>query len=146
MNKAERYQEQIELQEEIQRVANINVVTCGNCGSVMLHRIKSLSIDDDEKYITCPECNFNSEPCDFPDYNYEGMPVPDEVELVKEGLPSTDISIDDVTQVALDLKMNPTLAQLQEVLKYYDNEAKNSPFDTWELIVENILYNVIDNG
>ena len=53
------------------------------------------------------------------------------------------ISIEDVTQVALDLSMNPTLAEIQEVLKNYDSEANDSPFDTWDLIVENMLYTYV---
>ena len=53
------------------------------------------------------------------------------------------ISIEDVTQVALDLRMNPTLAEIQEVLKNYDSEANDSPFDTWDLIVENMLYTYV---
>ncbi len=38
----------------------INLVTCGDCGEVLLHRLRDTE-------ITCPYCNFTSEPCDFPD-------------------------------------------------------------------------------
>jgi predicted RNA-binding Zn-ribbon protein involved in translation (DUF1610 family) len=41
----------------------INIVTCGNCGSTLLHRIE-------DENINCPDCGFDSEPCDFPDLNY----------------------------------------------------------------------------
>ena len=37
--------------------------TCGNCGTVLLHYI-------DDEVIICPDCKFESEPCDFPDLNY----------------------------------------------------------------------------
>lgn len=49
------------LQREIQGLG-YNVVTCGNCGSTILHKTS-----DEE--ITCPDCLFKSEPCDFPDLN-----------------------------------------------------------------------------
>lgn len=38
----------------------VNIVTCGQCGDVLLHKVS-----DEE--ITCPLCNYTSEPCDFPD-------------------------------------------------------------------------------
>ena len=55
---------QNELQQEIINLTGINIVTCGNCGSVVLHYI-------DDEFIQCPDCKFASEPCDFPDLNYE---------------------------------------------------------------------------
>jgi hypothetical protein len=48
------------LKQEIINKTDINIVTCGNCGSVVFHRIGC-------KEITCPDCGFSSEPCDFPD-------------------------------------------------------------------------------
>lgn len=55
---------QNELQQEIIDKTGINIVTCGNCGSVLLHYI-------DDEFIQCPDCKFASEPCDFPDLNNE---------------------------------------------------------------------------
>jgi hypothetical protein len=46
-----------------------------------------------------------------------------------------------VVQVAIDLKLNPTIAEINEVLKYYPNEVEQDPTATWDLIVENLLYN-----
>ena len=71
----EKITEQIHLQEQVQRLANINIVNCGHCGSVLLHKIVVLSMDTPaEDYdITCPYCDFTSEPCDFPDFFYSGM-------------------------------------------------------------------------
>ena len=40
-----------------------NIVNCGQCGDVFIHRMKL-------KKITCPYCRFKSEPCDFPDFFY----------------------------------------------------------------------------
>lgn len=71
----EKVLEQIDLIEEVQRVAGINVVNCGSCGSVLLHRIVPLTMDtpSEEYDITCPYCDFTSEPCDFPDFLYSGI-------------------------------------------------------------------------
>ncbi len=61
--KEKSFNSQLELAHIIATKANINIVTCGNCGAVILHEI-----DDTE--ITCHDCGFTSEPCDFPDlYN-----------------------------------------------------------------------------
>lgn len=54
---------QLQLQREVVEKSGINIVTCGNCGSTILHRIT-----DEE--IKCPDCGYESEPCDFPDLNY----------------------------------------------------------------------------
>ena len=55
---------QLELSKIIIALANVNVVTCGSCGDVLLH-------ETNDEEITCPYCGFESEPCDFPDYFYE---------------------------------------------------------------------------
>jgi predicted RNA-binding Zn-ribbon protein involved in translation (DUF1610 family) len=54
---------QLDLQIEVAKKTGINIVTCGDCGSTLLHRIA-------DETITCPDCGFSSEPCDFPDLNY----------------------------------------------------------------------------
>jgi hypothetical protein len=54
---------QLDLQLEIVSQTGINIVTCGMCGVTLFHRV-----EDTE--ITCPDCDFTSEPCDFPDLNY----------------------------------------------------------------------------
>jgi len=63
--------EQVKLKEEIQKLTNINIVTCGNCGHVILH--KMFAIGDKYCDINCPYCNFISEICDFPDLLYKGI-------------------------------------------------------------------------
>lgn len=45
---------------EMVSVSGINVVTCGHCGHVVLHR------SGDTK-LGCPGCKYTSDPCDFPD-------------------------------------------------------------------------------
>lgn len=62
---------QLELIEELQS-KGYNIVTCGQCGEVFIHEIINIKEDTDPNYITCPYCEFNSEPCDFPDLFYHG--------------------------------------------------------------------------
>lgn len=53
---------QLNLKQEIIDGWGINIVTCGECGSTILHEVCY-------KEITCHSCGFTSEPCDFPDLN-----------------------------------------------------------------------------
>ncbi len=61
-----RLDKQVDLQEQMQ-AKGLNLVTCGYCGTVNLHETK---VED----IECWGCGFTSEPCNFPDYFYRGMP------------------------------------------------------------------------
>lgn len=54
---------QISLQKEIVDKAGINLVSCGSCGDIMLHRLPT-----DE--LRCPLCGYEGDICDFPDVNY----------------------------------------------------------------------------
>jgi len=56
--------EQTKLQHEIVNKAGINIVTCENCGAVILHRT---NVDK----IKCFDCNTESEVSDFPDLFFE---------------------------------------------------------------------------
>ena len=55
--------EQIRLQEKIQS-AGFNIVTCGNCGSILLHELE-------EETIKC-FCGREMDLSDCPDYWYSG--------------------------------------------------------------------------
>ena len=46
------------------KFSDINIVTCGNCGDIVLHKIKH------KGDIHCPHCLFASDQCDFPDFYY----------------------------------------------------------------------------
>jgi len=59
---------QYELQEAIADKANIHIVTCGNCGKVLLHEAT-------EGEITCEFCDYIGEPCDFPDLHSQPIVV-----------------------------------------------------------------------
>jgi hypothetical protein len=130
-------QEQLNLMEIIRDKSNINMVTCGNCGTILLHEMKS--IHEDNHDITCFGCKQEMDFSDCPDYWYvgciESAEFDEDVNL--------DVSVDDVVKVAMELGMNPSIAEINEVLKYYNSEAKNDSTATWELIVENLLYNFV---
>lgn len=60
---------QIKIQEEMQS-AGFNIVTCGNCGSILLHRLG-------EEKIDC-FCGITMSLSDCPDYWYEGLELSEE--------------------------------------------------------------------
>ena len=127
--------DQLALMDEIRAKADINIVTCGHCGCVFLHKRDDLD-------LTCFDCKFEGEPCDHPDLFYTGM---EDSGLFDEEIVTTkEITADDVVRIAMELKLNPSIAEINEVLKCYDSEAKEDPSATWDLIVENILYNIIE--
>jgi hypothetical protein len=137
MTKRQLAEKQIELQERVQALANINIVTCGHCGSVLLH-------ERNDELITCACCKHELDQSDCPDLWYEGCQNNaefDEDEPINE--PTKEISVDDVVKVAMDLNLNPSISEINEVLGYYDNEARENPDWNWSEIVENILYNVV---
>ena len=128
-------QEQLDLMNDIRAKANINIVTCGHCGTILLHEMN-------EEDIECFGCKRILDQSDCPDLWYEGCQNNsefDEDEPTNE--PTKEISVADVVRVAMDLNMNPSIEEIQEVLKQYDSEAEADPTATWELIVENLLYN-----
>lgn len=125
--------QQVELMDEIKAKANINLVTCGHCGSVILYSMLDSS-------IVCYDCKREMDLCDCPDLFYSGM---ENSSLYDEDEPTKEISVKDVVNVAMDLGMNPSIAEINEVLKYYDSEAEQDETATWELIVENLLYNCV---
>lgn len=73
----EKILEQIALQNRMVLEVKVNLVNCGHCGSVMLHEIKSL--DEEDSDIECPFCDMKSDPCDFPDFFYDGMELSEQI-------------------------------------------------------------------
>jgi hypothetical protein len=68
--------------------------------------------------------------------------VPRETLIVSQLANETDISVDDVVKVAMELGMNPSIEEINEVMKYYNKVAEETT-ETWELVVENLLYNCV---
>jgi hypothetical protein len=58
-------QKQLDLMEDIRAKANINIVTCGHCGTVLLH-------ERNEEDIECFSCKSVLDQSDCPDYWYNG--------------------------------------------------------------------------
>lgn len=56
---------QFDLINEIRAKANINIVSCGNCGTILLHELKPTNKDNK---ISCFGCMEEMELCDCPDY------------------------------------------------------------------------------
>ena len=54
------------------------------------------------------------------------------------------LHINDVLDVAKRLGVSLTVAQFTEVIKMYPFEEENDPTGTWDLIVENCIYNVLN--
>ena len=67
--KRELAQEQLNLMEIIRAKANINMVTCGHCGTILLHETKQIN---DDNTIVCFGCKHEMELSDCPDYWYNG--------------------------------------------------------------------------
>lgn len=57
--------DQTQMTEEIQKL-EYNVVTCGDCGDVLIIRT------DDDYEIECNHCGFVGESCDYPDLYHNG--------------------------------------------------------------------------
>jgi hypothetical protein len=122
--------EQIDLQKRVQDLANVNIVTCGNCGNGLLH-------DTSAEEIVCASCHSDMDVSDCPDLWYEGC------QNNPEFNDEPTISVDDVVKVAMDLGLNPTIGDINEVIKYFPIESKNDPTASWDLVVENLLYNFV---
>lgn len=62
----EKILQQIALQDQVRALANVNIVTCGHCGSIVLHSLRDTEID-------CPYCDRVMDVSDCPDYLYSGI-------------------------------------------------------------------------
>jgi hypothetical protein len=137
MTKRELAEKQIELQGRVIALANVNIVTCGHCGCVLLHELN-------DELIECASCKHELAQCDCPDLWYEGCQNNSEFDEDEPTQELTqEIDVEDVVKVAMELGMNPSIAEINEVLKYYDSEVDQDPTATWEMIVENLLYNCV---
>jgi hypothetical protein len=132
--------EQIALQEELQSVSGINIVNCGSCGSVLLHKIT------ESEDIVCPYCNFTSEPCDFPDFLYSGMensaefdeePKTDAPDLLEDAMSQITIPLLKRLEYGEEIELNA-----EYTLYHYteDDVIVISRTEDWEEVLQ-ILYN-----
>lgn len=122
----EKVLEQIQLQEEIQRLANINIVNCGNCGEILLHRTTTIQDTED---IMCPYCHFESEPCDFPDFLFSGMELSDAFDEE----PKTD-----ATDLLEDAMSQITIAKLKS-LEYGEEVELNEEYTLYHYTEDDVI-------
>ena len=108
--------EQIAFQNKIVSQAGVNLVTCGDCGSVMFHEVKQI---EDVVDLECPYCSHVSDPCDFPDFLYSGMENSKEFdEPVKSPLASQVLQLMDE-----DYSYQGALAKVMEDNKHINQES-----------------------
>jgi predicted nucleic acid-binding protein len=141
---------QLDLMEVIRKKANINMVTCGNCGEILLHKMHTITptSKENDTLIQCFNCKQHIDVHDCPDYWYEGC-------LDSDTFPETDghermntniVTEIDVMYVSERLKLNPSVKEVYEIVKEYPIEAKQNPTSTWDLIVEDLLYRIINKN
>lgn len=119
----EKVLEQIALQEEVQSVAGINIVNCGDCGSVILHKIT------ESEDIVCPYCDFTSEPCDFPDFLYSGMENSEEFDE-PEVTSTLDLLEDAISKI--------TIARLKS-LEYGEEVELNEEYTLYHYTEDDVI-------
>ena len=131
-------EQQLELMNDIRAKANINIVTCGNCGTVLLH-----SMLDDSIVCYSNECKDRGEMdlSDCPDLWYEGcienMIFDDEP--IKE---EPTITFADIIQVAESISLDVTIYEIKEVFNRY-NQIRENNEDNFSVIIEDLLYNIV---
>jgi hypothetical protein len=69
MTTRELAQEQIDLMNKIRSKANVNMVTCGHCGTILLHEMRDIN---EYNTIVCFGCKSDMDLSDCPDYWYDG--------------------------------------------------------------------------
>ena len=131
-------QEQFNLVQDIRYKLDLNIVTCGNCGTVLLH-----SMLDDTIVCYSNECKDRGEMdlSDCPDLWYDGcienMIFDDEP--IKE---ESTITFADIIQVAESLSLDVTIYEIKEVFNRY-NQIRENNEDNFSVIIEDFLYQII---
>lgn len=64
------------------------------------------------------------------------------VRIKKIDMKTTKIAIADILSISKVLKKELSLVEIDKILSIYDEEEENDPTATWDLIVENCIYNV----
>lgn len=138
-SRRELVEEQMRLMEVIRDKTSINIVTCGNCGTILLHEMKPINEDNS---ITCFSCKSEMELSDCPDYWYNGCI--DGSEFDEDNETKQNIDIQDVLSVAENLGLSMLPFDINRVLKMYPSEQRNDPTATWDLVVENCIYQILN--
>jgi len=124
-------QEQFNLVQDIRYKLDLNIVTCGNCGTVLLHK-------SDVENIHCYECNEQMEPCHCPDLWYDS-----DINNYEEVISiEPTITFADIIQVAESLSLDVTIYEIKEVFNRY-NQIRENNEDNFSVIIEDFLYQII---
>lgn len=127
-------EEQFNLVQDIRYKLDLNIVTCGNCGTVLLHK-------SDVENIHCYECNEQMEPCHCPDLWYDS-----DINNYEEVISiEPTIILSDVIQVAERLNLDITIYEVKQILDRYKSQYGNSndDDDNFSERIENLLYQII---
>lgn len=54
------------------------------------------------------------------------------------------ITADDIKSVAKDIDVKITKKHIAQILKEYPEAQKEDPTGTWDLVIENQIYNMLD--
>lgn len=133
-------QEQFNLVQDIRYKLDLNIVTCGNCGTVLLH-----SMLDDTIVCYSNECKDRGEMdlSDCPDLWYDDdidyIWNFDSDEPIKE---EPTITFADIIQVAESLSLDVTIYEIKEVFNRY-NQIRENNEDNFSVIIEDFLYQII---
>lgn len=126
-------EEQFNLVQDIRYKLDLNIVTCGNCGTVLLHK-------SDVENIHCYECNEQMEPCHCPDLWYDS-----DINNYEEVISiEPTIILSDVIQVAERLNLDITIYEVKQILDRYKSQYGNSnDDDNFSERIEDLLYQII---
>jgi len=124
-------EEQFNLVQDIRYKLDLNIVTCGNCGTVLLHK-------SNVENIHCYECNEQMEPCHCPDLWYDSDINNYDEPIIQE----PTITLADIIQVAEKLNLDITIYEVNEILNRYKSQGSNED-DNFSEIIEDLLYQII---
>lgn len=132
-------QQQLDLMDNIRDKAGINMVTCGHCGTILLHEMRQVNEDNS---ITCFGCKREMDLSDCPDYWYTGCIKGNEFDDEED---KPIIEVEDVLQVANNLGLAMLPFNINRVIEMYPAEQENDPTATWDLVVENCIYQILND-
>jgi len=124
-------EEQFNLVQDIRYKLDLNIVTCVNCGTVLLHK-------SNVENIHCYECNEQMEPCHCPDLWYDSDINNYDEPIIQE----PTITLADIIQVAEKLNLDITIYEVNEILNRYKSQGSNED-DNFSEIIEDLLYQII---
>ena len=132
--------EQIQIQSDMQS-AGFNIVTCGSCGSILLHLIRGIN---ESNLIDC-FCGQTMSLSDCPDYWYEGLELSKEFE--EDYIKYKKINYKIRTLIVEDKYREPRQIKLASI-SLYEAMRKEVPFfqdNSIEEMIDNSIYFYIED-